>query len=536
MSGRRHDEPREVSLSIADFEKALSLMEQKRFDEALPLLLDLRTLDPNNARVNFALGLIASDQGDDALAARYFELAAAVATGKAIVFEAFAGTLLALGRLDEALEAGRKAAKLEPKNPQAHARIGEIYTRMHRPVLAEQAFRRALQLDPDNPAALVGLAELQRSTGDFAGSAENYRKAVATGKNFAPAYLGLTKATKFETAPDELNEIEALIAEPEPKSHKELSALHRAAGKIYHDIGDLERAFQHYDAARLALYPPYNLEQRRALIAALRETLTPTFFAQRSDIAFETDRPVFVVGMPRSGTTLVEQIIGRHPQAVGAGELTYFNDVCRSLGFYSDDVAGLIRRITSLDERDLRRIGRRYLGLLESIDHKAKRIVDKMPHNFEALWLIALLFPKAALIHCRRNPLDVCVSILTNPMTMAHAYSRDQATLGAYYRLYEELMTHWHAVLPVLIRDQSYEAVVADQEGESRALIEHVGLAWDDACLEFYKGSRPVTTLSDEQVRRPIYKSAVERWRRYERLLAPELLTLAEPATANGHA
>jgi hypothetical protein len=225
--------------------------------------------------------------------------------------------------------------------------------------------------------------------------------------------------------------------------------------------------------------------------------------------------------MVRSGTTLTEQIISRHPRATGGGELRDIFRLALSLGL---DNSGreYTKRLLKLTPSEAKELANRYLAALERISADADRIVDKMPQNFLHLGLIALLFPKARIVHCRRDPLDNCLSCFTMHLKdHAHGYTADLTTLGLYYREYANLMSYWREVLPMPIYDLSYEALVEEPERETRRLIDFIGLPWDDACLSPQESALPVRTLSRMQVRQPIYKTSVQRWRRYERHLGP---------------
>jgi Sulfotransferase family len=231
------------------------------------------------------------------------------------------------------------------------------------------------------------------------------------------------------------------------------------------------------------------------------------------------DLPVFVVGMPRSGTSLTEQILASHPEVHGAGELLYW-----IFAADAERAAAPAERAAVIAE-----LGRAYLEGLAAQAPGASRIIDKLPVNFRHIGLIHAALPGARFIHIERNPLDTCLSIYFQGFSAAHLYATDFGDLAHYYREYRRLMAHWRAVLPPqTLLDIRYEALVDDPEGSSRRMLEHIGLAWDPRCLEFYRTDRPVLTASNWQVRQPINKSSVERWRRYERFLAPLRAALAE--------
>jgi len=234
---------------------------------------------------------------------------------------------------------------------------------------------------------------------------------------------------------------------------------------------------------------------------------------------------VFIVGMPRSGTTLVERIIGSHPLAAAGGERRELTEVTRQFrdvrGNYSADP-------TVLQKTDFVKHARTVLRKFQAVDPKAERIVDKMPSNFIRLNIIAKLFPKARIIHTTRDPRDTCLSCFFQSFTGVHPYAYDLAHLGQFYRIYQELISHFIDTLGIEVLEVPYESVVADQEGWSRKIIDHIGLDWHDDCLRFYEKGGTSVTSSNEQVRKPIYTSSMERWRKYETHLGPLIEALDE--------
>ena len=431
----------------------------------------------------------------------------------------------------EAIVAARKAVALEPKNPDMHAVLGEVYLLMGRTTMARQSFERALALAPDHIGALTQYGELELSLGDT-GEAENYFRKATSSSNGDPshAYIPLSELKGRTRDPQDIARIEEEIARSDGRPLKPQGRLHFAAGALWDDEGDTARALEHYNRGHELLYPDYDIDVYKARIEAMKRLFTPEFFAERKDLGSDSEKPVFIFGMPRSGTTLTEQIINRHPKAAGVGELNYFSQQKQALGFGTGKFRTFADNVLGLGEKDYRRVARKYLALLDQLAPGAERVADKMPHNFEVLWLIALAFPNATFIHCTREPVDCCISIYTKALGSGHRYNRSQSTLGSYYRLYRELMEHWKSVLPVTIHEQSYEAMIADQEAQSRALIARAGLEWDDACLEFYKGERQVRTFSKEQVRKPIYATSVARWKRYTPHIGPLLEALGDLA------
>jgi Sulfotransferase family len=267
----------------------------------------------------------------------------------------------------------------------------------------------------------------------------------------------------------------------------------------------------------------------------IMETFSPSIMARLPRARHGSEVPVFIVGMPRSGTTLTEQILAAHPEVFGAGELPALQRVVGLVPAMTGKAAPWPECAARLGQGGVDTLAARYLSEVTRLAPGAARITDKMPQNFLSLGLVALLFPEARVIHCTRDPVDTCLSCYFQGFTQGHGYAFDLATLGAYYRHYRRLMDHWNAVLdiPVIdmpVMEMRYEAMVADQEAESRRLVDFAGLDWDDACLRFFASDRLAHTASYDQVRRPVYKGSVGRWRRYAAHLGPLLAALGDLA------
>lgn len=306
-----------------------------------------------------------------------------------------------------------------------------------------------------------------------------------------------------------------------------------AAGKIFDDRGEYSNAFRAYKAAndvRLA-ENPFDMDAHDALVDEVIATFTPALFDRLAGIGSESEKPIFVVGLPRSGTTLTEQIIASHPQASGAGEMTHFTRFEKSLPWMVGGLAGepagegpspYPACVSQLDGETVARFARSYLGEMDRITASKTRVVDKLPNNFLRLGLVHLVFPKAKIVHLKRDLLDTAVSLYFQNFVYAHGYRHDLRTLGRYIKSYVRLMDHWRRVLPVPLFDLDYGTLVSDPESEARRLLAFLGLPWDASVLSFHqRREQPVATASRWQVRQPISTRSLSRWRRYESGLGP---------------
>ncbi len=311
--------------------------------------------------------------------------------------------------------------------------------------------------------------------------------------------------------------LESLAREERDLTDTQKIELHFALAKAYDDLARYDEAFAQLQAGnaikrRLVSY------DEAAVAAFFREiaaAFSPALIGERAGAGDPSDAPVFVVGMPRSGSTLVEQILASHPGVYGAGELLVMNDLIADLPDYPSGIA-------SVSDAALRRFGRRYVEQVRAFAPGAKRIVDKLPANFRHLGMIHLALPNAKIVHVRRDPMDTCVSCYSKLFLDGLNFAYDLGELGRYYKMYEALMAHWRAVLPGhALLDVQYETLVGDFEAQARRIVAFCGLEWDARCLDFSRTERPVRTLSQAQVRQPLFASSIGRWRHYEKHLGP---------------
>ncbi len=429
----------------------------------------------------------------------------------------------------------RKALKLYPNFAAALCFLADCRTAAGDRQEARRLYEEVLARLPDDPQALIGYADLCVTLGEMEKARAIYRKAIALKVVPAMALAGLAICEKLSKDSLEAAQIKRYLREPglRPVDYLNLSY---AAGSIAEAAGDYDEAFSHFSAAKKLGAGAFDLDSHRRVLKTVKSVFTKQFFATRAKYGHPSKRPVFVVGMPRSGTTLTEQIISRHPDAAAAGELGDIARIAASLGLRREDAKDFAKRLTKLTPQEAKELAGRYLSVLDRESADTDRVTDKMPQNFEHLGLISLLFPNARIVHCRRDPLDTCVSCFTMHLKdHGHGYATDLETLGAYYREYDSLMAHWREVLPLPVYELDYERLIEAPEEQSRKLIEFVGLPWDPACLTPHESARPVRTLSRLQVRQPIYSSSVGRWRRYDKHLGPLKAALGDLAATAGN-
>ena len=307
----------------------------------------------------------------------------------------------------------------------------------------------------------------------------------------------------------------------EKLSNYEQVSLHFGLGRLLDAADRYEEAFAHYRQGNTLKHEVFSPADHARYVDDIIATYNSDFMAKAPRANNDSTRPLFIIGMPRSGTTLVEQILVSHPQVAGGGELTFMNDIVRELPSLLGVSAPYLQSLAALTAEVCDRASRYYLDRIATISSDARYVTDKMPGNFMYLGLIALLFPRARIIHCGRDPLDTCLSCYFQYFPAGHPYAYDLDHLGGYYRQYQRLMQHWRTVIRLPMLEVQYQDLVADQERVSREIIAFCDLPWDERCLRFHETGRVVHTLSYDQVRQPLNQRSVGRWRHYDRFLAP---------------
>jgi len=419
-----------------------------------------------------------------------------------------------LNRRDAAQESYTRAMTLQPENLRALIRLGVVLSGKGEIDAARTRLEAAVAMQSDHPVANAELANVLALQGQYQEAAEHL-KPLLNGRNtrieVALAYANISAHIGHHDRALAL--LEQLAGTKLPLASQD--GLQFALAELYERSGQYERAFRHYQRAQTLRPLTNDLERHLKEMEANRTWFTRERLASLPHVTNASEQPLFIVGMPRSGTSPVEQILASHPEIYGAGELTTLWKTVQALPAagggrpYPDSVQ-------ELTQVQLERHAAEYLDTLTALSPYALRVTDKLPHNFLHLGLIELLFPQARVIHCVRDPRDTCLSIYFHRFNSSHLYARDLRSLGRYYRAYEQLMAHWDQALSLPIFTLRYEDLVEDVEGMSRKLVTFCGLEWDERCLCFHTNERLVNTPSHAQVRQPIYRGSLQRWRKYE--------------------
>jgi tetratricopeptide (TPR) repeat protein len=464
--------------------------------------------------------------------------------------------LFKLGRYIEAEQHFRRAISIKPEYPEALSNLGNVLRRRGYMSESESSLRRAIKLRPDYLDAHCDLGLTLVFLGDLHGAKARFKKVLKTKPHYVNALLGMGEIAAMEGHWEEAQKLFDRILEVSPNHARALGAqaglrkmtnadahwlqaaetvaasgieayeeasLRFAIGKYLDDVADFERAFQNYKRANELLKPaaePYDRQARTRLVRDLTGIYTRNALAQPAIGSSPSTTPVFVVGMPRSGTSLVDQIICSHPSAKAAGESPFW---AHMMSEHDSAV-----REGSFDESLRKLMAESYLRMLSAHSENALRIVDKAPVNSDYLGVIHSVFPNARIIYMQRDPIDTCLSCYFQAFPLSANFKFDLSDLVHYYREHQRLIAHWRSALPAgAILDVPYAELVSDQEGWTRRILDFIGLEWNERCLNFEQSDRSVATASYWQVRQKIYTTSVARWRNYEKFIGP-LLTLRD--------
>jgi tetratricopeptide (TPR) repeat protein len=538
-----------------------ALQALQRLDEAATALHRAIELKPDFPQAHNNLGnlLVDINQPWDAVAA--YRRAIAYQPRYADAHNNLAATLNDLGDMPAAIISYRRAIDLQPGNAVIHNNLGNLLRDQGALAESISTYRRAIALQPDFAAAHNNLGNALRDEGALEEAISAYRRVIELQPDFADAHshlgtalfeqgeLGLAFAA-FEAAialapkrgafqrmlvntgrvaagSPAMVRLETLAAEPLPETDR--MQVHFALGAVYAEAGEADKSFAHLlEGNRLKRSrTPYDESATQALFDRIISVFTAAFLQARHKSGAVSDVPIFVVGMPRSGTTLVEQILASHPQVYGAGELRDLPRLVRRLESEPPE-APFPELAATLSDETFTDLGAAYLQGVTARAPAAERIVDKLPDNFLRIGLIRLILPGAKIIHVVRDPVDTCLSCFSKLFTDDQPYTYDLGELGRYYRAYSSMMAHWRAVLPPdAMLEVRYEDIVADLEGQTSRLLSQCGLSWDDRCLRFHDHRRVVRSASAAQVRRPLYASSVGRWHAFAEQARPLLDALA---------
>ena len=500
--------------------EGLICIQRGQIGEAADFFLRAVAAAPRDAEIRYHLGLTLAQLGRPEDAARQFEAALQLTPDFADASYHLGKACQALGRHEEAVYRFEAVLALRREDAAALMGLGETLAILGRYAEAERAYEKMLARDAKNAAAHFEIGNVKKQLGQFAEARGAFERAVALSPKRPAFHRALAETERFAENDPRLTKLEELERDENSLPDNEKVELHFALAKAYDDLKRYDPAFEHLQKGNRIYRQlvPYDEQAVFDFFHEIAKAFTPAAMDAKHGMGHPSDVPVFVVGIPRSGTTLVEQILASHPDVFGAGELLFMQDLI--LGGYAG--ADYPADLASLPPDTLRRFGGFYATRIGSLAPQAKRIVDKLPANFRHLGLIHLALPNAHIIHIQRDPLDTCFSCYSKLFASGLNYTYDLGELGRYYKAYAALMAHWRAVLPQdVMLEVQYETLVGHFAEEAKRIVAFCGLEWDERCLTFYETKRAVRTLSEFQVRQPLFKSSIGRWRYYEKWLQP---------------
>ncbi len=420
-------------------------------------------------------------------------------------------------KFEEAIEAYKQAVTLNPQYGLAYNNLGSAHENIDNLDYAFDAYKRAVEINPKHSEAQHNLGAILNQRGQNEEARECYIKAIEANPNFTYAHHSLSTLKKYTQDDPHVEMLENLTTQTAQMDHEMQTKFWFAIGKMRGDLKKYKGSFEAYERANKLHRQtyPYNVEDTKIATDGLMKSFGKGF-SNRESKGCEDETPIFILGMPRSGSTLIEQILDCHSQIHGAGELKYLSDIVASSINQAPD-SNYVTWLENASDDELQDMGGRYIERLRTHSDDALKIVDKMPGNFFYVGLIQKILPNAKIIHSMRDPMDICISNYTRMFKQIMPFAYDLKELGQYCRHCDDLMAHWKDVLPKdFIIGLQYEELVEDLEGQAKELITFCGLEWEDGCLDFHQNKRVVKTASHDQVNKPIYKTSVKRWKQYE--------------------
>lgn len=541
------------------------LLAQGRFAQLEARCAELVRRDPCDAVAWQFYGASAYQQGEFPAAVERFERAAASAPHDPFQLNNLGLALQAVGRLTDAARVLRQAVALGPTSAVLMANLANVLNQLEHYAAAEALCRAALQTDPQHVDAYIGLgaalayqglsvqseacferaaelapdnlevrrnlAHLYQETGRFDAAAQAYESCLAHDPTDGDAWQGLASTRRYSSADEPIvARLRTSLATPRLPASAE-SDMHYAFGKILDDRGEYDAAFAHFTAAKKAPQETYDRDDFHRRVDLWITSYPRQRWEQPCPGANESELPVFIVGLPRSGSTLVEQILGAHHAVYAGGELGDLKSIMTGQTPAPATLTVDPQSLAQIPPETLQTWSQWYLSRRRIVAADALRVTDKMPVNFMFLGLIAQLFPNARVIHCRRQPLDCCLSIYAQRFVVKPEYANSLDNLGHFYHEYQRLMQHWQQTLPLRMIDVQYEELTTQPEPVIRELVEFLGLPWDGRCLRFHEQRSAVQTASSWQVRQPLHRGSIGRWKNYAAHLQPLIDVLGTSAT-----
>lgn len=510
------------------FKCGVCFLEMGEYFKALGYLLRATELDSKNAEYHAWLGKCLSETNLEKSAIKSYKKALSLDEFNLIALSGLGYIYAHNEKNSEAKELLKRALTIQPTNITNLGRLAIILSRLDEYEEAIEHAQKAIKLEPKNPFPYISLGNAQLIHADTVGALNSFRKAIEANPMHGRAYFYY-----FNTKKTTNNDI-TLIKKMEKMLEKSMPAQTRqdilySLGKAFDDLKEHEKAFSFIEKANMLAQHQFNSDENRKTLKKIKQIFTRKYLNTHKIKERQDCSPIFIIGMPRSGSTLIDQILSSHPKVCSIGESTKLLDILSEVGENKKIENDYLYLLRNLNCSDLTSIQNQYFDEICNLSDTTTHIVNKTLSHFRELGLISVLFPNARIIHAKRHPLDIglsCFFIAFNSKNMS--WANDLSSIGEYYRSYADLMGYWKKTLSIPILDIQYEDIITDIETHSKRIIEFCGLDWNEKCLEFYKTKRGVHTASVWQVRQPVYKSSMQRWAPYAKNLQPLILALGD--------
>ena len=536
--GKEADAAFEASFELSPERKKLALAakhhQEGRIEDAEQLYRQVLNNNPRNVDALRMLAMVAATAKRYDDAERLLRKAVGIAPDFLTAVVDLGRVLKEQDRFEEAIDCFKNAIAINPNNPHTHFLLASAYSPAALNHEAAREYRRALDLAPEHPGALLGLGNALKTIGKQDEAIKAYRDCIRVRPDNGEIYWSLANLKTYRFSDEQIAEMAARVDNPEGLTDQSEVNFLFALGKAHDDRQDYDKAWRYYERgnSKQRMLAQYDPVQTETLNDAIVEVFDKALLEEKAGKGCPDRAPIFVLGLPRSGSTLVEQILASHSQVEGTSELPYLGRVAMSLNRNRADGVNYPEAVRELEAAHLAALGEDYINYAQLHRTEGKPFfIDKMPNNFPTIGFLNLILPQAKIIDARRHPLDACVGNFRQHYAKGQTFSYDLTDLGEYCLQYLRMMDHWHEALPGRILTVQYEEMVTDFENQARRLLDHCELPWEEACGRFYETERPVRTASSEQVRQPIYTGALNFWRNYERHL-DELIEIVEPVRA----
>lgn len=512
-----------TDIHAEEMKRAMQYLIDASSEEAETIFRSILKKDKNHLHALIGLASIAVDAGSFDDAEQMLQQALSISSHLDRIWIGLTRIEAHKGHYHEAETCARKAVAFGPDNAESWTRLGTVLAWVLKTEAAREAFEKSLSIDPDQPRIRIALGHVLKTLGDNEASVQAYRRSIVLEPMMGEAYWSLADLKTYHFTEQESTDMKRVLG-AEQLDDMNRAAFHFALGWAHEDQGEYEASFEHYESGNAIKHQLESFDAERFLDKIGR---TRTFFskeewlADTSHIDAMNAVPIFIVGLPRSGSTLVEQILASHSLVQGTMELPHILNYAAALDATGENGNAYPEAIAELSQEKLSGLGKLYLKETEVYRQDSHYFVDKMPNNYFHVGLIHLILPQAIIVDVRRQPMDCCFSLYKQNFAQGQAFSNRFEDLALYYNKYVELMEFWESVLPGRVLRVDYESLVEDSEAQIRRLLVHCGLEFESSCLKFYETERSVRTASAEQVRQPIYDKRVHYWKNYERFLEP---------------